>query len=175
MSGELAYFTLFGQIILLVLFLSFVMVRVVKLKSKMARSFLVFFEQNGLPLAFLTAFSATVGSLFLSEVARFPPCKLCWYQRIFMYPQAVILGIALMVNDFSVRKYILALSSIGFLIAVYHYFLQLYPSILPCSDEIANCALKQFIYFGYITIPIMSATSFALTFLFVFLHKNSHK
>ena len=37
-------------------------------------------------LAFLVALTATVGSLYFSEVARFTPCVLCWYQRIAMYP-----------------------------------------------------------------------------------------
>ena len=34
------------------------------------------------------------GSLYFSEVANYVPCRLCWFQRIAMYPLAVILLIA---------------------------------------------------------------------------------
>ena len=71
-----------------------------------------------LDLAFITALTATLGSLFFSEVMHFPPCELCWFQRIFMYPQAVILFIVLFARDQNVRKYILALSAIGMSILI---------------------------------------------------------
>ncbi|HMS22890.1 MAG TPA: disulfide bond formation protein B [Candidatus Levybacteria bacterium] len=120
-----------------------------------------FLYKNSLLLAFLIAGSATLSSLFLSEIALFPPCELCWYQRIFMYPQVVILGVGSFLNDKMAKLYALVLSIIGFVIALYHILLQFFPGILPCSDEIANCTLKQFEYFGYITIPVMSASAFA--------------
>src|SRR5215212_3132279 len=37
------------------------------------------------------ALIATAGSLFFSEVSQFIPCRLCWFQRIAMYPLAAIL------------------------------------------------------------------------------------
>lgn len=120
------------------------------------------FSDNALFFSFFVALFATSGSLFFSEIAHFIPCKLCWYQRIFMYPQILILGIASLKNDFAVRRYILPLSGVGLGVSVYHYILQMSPIPLPCSDEIASCAAKQFAYFGYITIPLMSATAFAL-------------
>src|SRR3989344_9597668 len=53
-----------------------------------------FFGKNGIALAFFVSLSATVISLFYSDVVGFEPCKLCWFQRIFMYPQILILGLA---------------------------------------------------------------------------------
>lgn len=93
-----------------------------------------------------------------------------------MYPQVVILGIAFLKNDAKVKLYSLVLSVIGLFIAIYHIALQFYPSILPCSDEVANCALKQFEYYGYITIPVMSASAFlAMVLIILFgLRKTSH-
>lgn len=129
-------------------------------KKHVLHKFSDFFRDNSMAIALLITATATVSSLFLSEIVKFPPCTLCWYQRIFMYPQVVILGIALYVNDQKGKFYALALSIIGLAIAAYHVALQYYPGILPCSSETVSCSLKQFEYFGYITIPVMSATAF---------------
>ncbi len=137
--------------------------------NKTINNIIHIFSDNALFFSFFIALFTTAGSLFFSEIAHFIPCKLCWYQRIFMYPQVLLLGIAAVKNDFSVRKYILSLSLIGLVIAVYHYILQMSPFPLPCSDELANCALKQVAFFGYITIPLMSATAFTLIILFMFI------
>lgn len=125
----------------------------------------IFLKNNSVGLGFLVAAVATVSSLLMSQVAHFIPCELCWYQRIFMFPQVVILGIALWKNNDQVRLMSLVLSVMGLIIALYHILLQYYPAIFPCSDEAANCALVQINYFGYITIPFMSATAFALIIL----------
>lgn len=132
-------------------------------------------KRNSTMLGFLIAVVATVGSLFLSEIVRFPPCELCWYQRIFMYPQVIILGIALVRENAEAKFLSLVLSIIGLLIAVYHIFLQLYPATLPCTDAASSCAFIQFKYFGYITIPFMSATTFAaLILVMAFGLRNRH-
>ncbi len=117
-------------------------------------------SQNAISLIFLLSAVATLGSLFLSEIASFAPCKLCWYQRIFMYPTAIISGMALLLSDKKVFRYILVLSVIGALIAVYHYVIQMAPGLIQCSDEIASCSAKQFANFGFITIPFMSLVVF---------------
>lgn len=124
-----------------------------------------FFAKHAFLLVFLIASMATVGSLFYSEMAGYEPCKLCWYQRIFMYPQVIILGIALVMRDSKARVYSIALSSFGALIAGYHYLLQLgiAPNI-PCSavGYSVSCAKNFVMNFGYITIPLMTLSAFAL-------------
>lgn len=115
---------------------------------------------NAMGIGLIIATMATVSSLFLSEVAGFPPCKLCWYQRIFMYPQVIVLGVGLLYNDLKARLIALILSIIGVLIAVYHILVQFFPASFKCSDEVANCALKSFTYYGFITIPVMSLVAF---------------
>src|SRR3989338_2312104 len=67
------------------------------------------FSRYAYILAFLVALTATLGSLFLSEVAKFQPCILCWYQRILMYPQAILLYMAILRNQTVIKPYIIVL------------------------------------------------------------------
>ena len=79
--------------------------------------------------AFVVAVLATAGSLYFSEVAQFKPCRLCWYQRIAMYPLVVILGIAAWRGDPGVRRYAAPLAAIGAVISTYHYLLEWFPAL----------------------------------------------
>lgn len=174
-AGLFANGVLLTQIFIILFAILLLFNRQVK-RNKSINNLIRIFSDNALIFSFFIALFTTAGSLFFSEIAHFPPCKLCWYQRIFMYPQVVLLGIAAIKNDFSVRKYILPLSFIGLAIAVYQYILQMSPFPLPCTDEIASCAAKQVVYFGYITIPLMSATAFtAIIALFLFSRKEKTK
>lgn len=169
----LALLTVLGDALLLWFLTDWVFTRLFKKKHILVPKFLVsFLSNNSLTLAFLVALFSTLASLFLSEIAQFPPCKFCWFQRIFMYPQVILLGIATIQNDFSVKTYSIPLSVIGLSIAIYHYILQVVPLSTSCSNEVVNCALKQFTFFGYITIPVMSATGFGLILLLMMLQKR---
>jgi len=116
-----------------------------------------------LALAALVGLVATLGSLYLSEIAHFPPCQLCWYQRIAMYPLPVILGIAAWRRDFGIRPYAIALAAIGSAISVYHYQLERFPdqSSLSCSVDVP-CTTVWIWRFHYISIPFMALSGFAL-------------
>ena len=130
-------------------------------------------KKYSLWLIFSVSLSAMLGSLYFSEVKGYYPCKLCWFQRIFMYPQVFIVGLALFKKTKDVFKYTLLLSVIGLLIAVYHYKIQLGgSSLLPCSISgfSESCEDKPFIYFGFITIPWMSASVFLINSLVSFLN-----
>lgn len=154
----LSVLTLIGQVLAIVLLLLFF---VPAKKGKIA-TIKTLITQNAITLIFVFASVATIGSLFLSEVAVFVPCKMCWLQRIFMYPIAVISFIALIKNDKGSIRYIFPLSIIGLGFALYHNFMQWFPEALECSEEVAKCSTIQFAEFGYITIPVMAATAFAL-------------
>lgn len=111
-------------------------------------------------LAFLVSFGATLGSFFFSDYIGFAPCLLCWYQRIAIFPQVVLFAVALYKKDDRVIEYSLVLSIVGSLIAAYHYYGQMFNvNALPCAAEAVSCAKREFIEFGYITIPIMSLTT----------------
>jgi disulfide bond formation protein DsbB len=120
--------------------------------------------EMALPLAAIVAWVAMSGSLYYSEVARFIPCELCWYQRIAMYPLAIVLLVAAIRRDRSVRAYVLPLAAIGAVISAYHYQLERFPeqsALASCSVE-APCTLVWVWEFHYISIPFMALSGFAL-------------
>ncbi|WP_409294915.1 disulfide oxidoreductase [Peribacillus sp. SCS-26] len=119
---------------------------------------------KALGVSWLSAVIAALGSLYFSEVLHFVPCTLCWYQRILMYPLAVILGIAVYKRDHSVYRYALPLSFLGMVVSAYHYSLQKLPFMqefevctggVPCSGEYINLL-------GFITIPFLALTAFTI-------------
>jgi len=115
----------------------------------------------GLWLAFGVAATATAGSLYFSEIGHLVPCNLCWYQRIAMYPLALILGIAAWRDDAGVRIYAIPLAGIGAAVATYHVALQRLPG-LPfgaCSLD-APCSAIELERFGFVTIPVMALIGF---------------
>lgn len=75
-------------------------------------------RDNRLYLAWVVALIATLGSLYFSEIKHFIPCVLCWFQRIFMYPLAILLGIAALTGDLNVRRYVISLAAIGWLFSL---------------------------------------------------------
>jgi disulfide bond formation protein DsbB len=113
-------------------------------------------------IAWLQSVIATFGSLFFSEVMKFPPCVLCWYQRIAMYPLVFIIAVGLLRKDKRVYLYVLPLSITGFIIAIYHnllYYNILPESIKPCVLGV-SCTTKFIEWFGFITIPFLSLVAF---------------
>lgn len=117
------------------------------------------------PLALVVAASAVLASLFYSEIAGFQPCSLCWWQRIFMFPQAAILAMALYERDRRVGDYLILLSGLGAIVAIYHAYLQYGGTPLGSCGTSAgavSCAQVFVRAFGYITMPLMSLTAFAL-------------
>jgi len=124
--------------------------------------------------AWVVSIFAFLGSLFFSDVMKLVPCKLCWLQRICMYPQVFILGVALIIKDKKVPYYVLPLTTIGWVIAFYHVLL--YNKILPeavgfCEAGI-SCTTKYVSYFGFLSIPMMSLIAFTLiTAATIYYHK----
>ena len=117
-------------------------------------------EPVALPLAFLVAATCMVGSLYFSEVAHFVPCKLCWFQRIGMYPLAVLLGIAAFRKDRTVGLYALPLAALGGLVSIYHVQLERFPDQKTfCSVE-APCSLPPLQEFGFVTLAFMALCGF---------------
>lgn len=127
-----------------------------------------FFGERAIFLSFLVALGATGGSLFYSEIAGFAPCLLCWWQRVFLYPQTILLFTAFIKKDENMRFHSIILSGVGALIALYHTFIQFGgASIIPCSATGPSCTVLYFLEYGYVTIPTMSLTVFVLILLFM--------
>jgi Disulfide bond formation protein DsbB len=120
-------------------------------------------------LAFAIALTATAGSLYFSEVAHLEPCTLCWYQRIAMYPLALMLGIAAWRGDWGIRRYAGPLATIGAVIAAYHVVLQRVPTLPSAGCSLTlPCSAIDLERFGFVTIPVMALIGFIaiLTVLF---------
>ena len=126
----------------------------------------------------LLASVAALGSLFFSEVMGFAPCVLCWYQRICMYPLVLILPAGLFPFDPNIVRYALPLSLLGALIALFHLLLiagYIPESIKPCVQGVP-CTQVQIEWFGFVTIPLLSALSFLLiSALLILIHRRSSK
>jgi len=161
--------TLISSLFLVFLILLFILKFGFKKKTKLYDTIVHGLQDNYLVLGFLISLVATLGSLFYSNVLGYPPCKLCWYQRIFMYPQVFLYLIAMnsKKNERSIIWNSLFLSFIGLFIAGYHYMLQLGTldnNGIACDfvGMTSNCSQHFEFYYGYITIPFMAITAFAL-------------
>jgi disulfide bond formation protein DsbB len=117
---------------------------------------------------------AMLGSLYMSEVAHLIPCTDCWYQRIAMYPIAIILGIAAYRNDATIRIYVAPLAVVGGLISIYHYLIQWFPSLegTSCSTSVP-CTSAWFRVFGFISIPYMALSAFLLVLVLMWVSRTN--
>jgi disulfide bond formation protein DsbB len=116
-------------------------------------------------LAFLVAAIGTGGSLFFSEIANFPPCELCWFQRIAMYPLSIILLLAALANDHRITRYLIPLPIVGAGVSVYHLLIEngVVSQTNACQISApGGCATRWINEFGYMTIPTLALAGFAL-------------
>ena len=113
--------------------------------------------------AFFVSLFAVLASLFYSEVAGFAPCSLCLVQRIFMFPLPFILLYAWIKGSQRTEGMALLLALCGSAVAAYNWFIQVGGNaFIPCPSNSESCARIFFTMFGYVTIPVMSLTAFAL-------------
>ena len=123
-------------------------------------------------LAFVVASIATGGSLFFSEIAHFVPCELCWYQRVCMYPLSITTLLAALFDDPRAARYLLPLPVVGAGVSVYHLLVEngVVGESLTCRISApGGCTVKWINEFGYMTIPTLALTAFALVFAFLLL------
>jgi disulfide bond formation protein DsbB len=127
--------------------------------------------------AWIIALIATVGSLFFSEVMQLPPCVLCWYQRIAMYPLVVVIGVGIITRDSRFKYYALPICLIGLAISIYHnllYYGILPESITPCAEGV-SCTSRQIEWLGFITIPLLALAAFIGLALCLLIYKSKEK
>jgi disulfide bond formation protein DsbB len=124
---------------------------------------LAFIQQYGIAIAFVIALASTLLSLFYSDVMGYEPCTLCWWQRIFIYPQIVLLGLALWKREKLIVDYALVLLGIGLLISLYQVYLQVGGApVGACGVGSVSCTKLYVMEFGYVTIPMMALTGYLL-------------
>jgi disulfide bond formation protein DsbB len=128
-------------------------------------------------VAWVVALVATLGALFIGEVMGQAPCLLCWFQRVFMFPLVLLLGIALYRNDSGIWRYALPLAGIGLLTALYH--LLLYAGIIPQAIQPCgagpSCSSADLNVIGFVPIPLLSLLAFAgISGLLLILARKEH-
>ena len=124
--------------------------------------------------AWLVATASTLGALFFSEIMELPPCLLCWYQRIFMFPLVLLLPVGLFPFDPKVVRYALPLALVGGTIAIYHQLLVLGivpESASPCTRGVP-CAEVQIEWLGFITIPFLAVAAFTSIVVLLFIARS---
>jgi disulfide bond formation protein DsbB len=126
-----------------------------------------FISDYSTEIVFGFASIATLGSLYLSNILGYEPCRLCWFQRIFMYPITVLSGTALFLDKSDLRDYVLPLALMGAPIGFYHFMIQRFEqfSSAGCSITAVSCSTEYTFHYGYITIPVMAFTAFTAIIL----------
>jgi disulfide bond formation protein DsbB len=119
-----------------------------------------FRDDVALPLATAIAAVATAGSLYLSEVAGYVPCALCWYQRIAMYPLTIVLGVAALRRDRRVWLTAVPIAAIGSAVSVWHIVIERNPALGGPCDPTAPCSIRWVEEFGFLTLPTMALIAF---------------
>lgn len=136
-----------------------------------------FVHKYVLELLFVGILSAVIGSLIYSNIVGFPPCDLCWWQRIFMYPQLIIVGFAMYRKDTTVIDYLVPLSVLGAIVSLFQSFIQWgfsFGAVGGCAAVGGECAKVYFTQYSYITIPFMSFSVFAyiIALKVIYYHKS---
>jgi disulfide bond formation protein DsbB len=134
-------------------------------------------KKYAIHFAFLISAFGTAVSLFFSEVWHLPPCDLCWYQRIALYPLVVILFVGLLRSEKHVYQYAYPFAIFGWLIAVYHnllYYHILPEAAAPCT-QVVSCTTEFFLWFRFVTIPFLSLTAFTLILAALFCFQKGQK
>ncbi|MCY1428831.1 Disulfide bond formation protein C [compost metagenome] len=133
---------------------------------------------NLLLIAWLAALVSTLSALFIGEVMGQAPCVLCWFQRAFMFPLAVILAIACYQSDFAIWRYALPLSAIGAALALAHTLLYagLIPQpIQPCTATGPSCSGADMTIFGSVPLPALALFAFTLiAVLLIFIRRRTN-
>ncbi len=161
-TNILSAVTLLGNASTLLLLLAFVIARPTYEKLMSA------FSRAALLLGFFFASASTIGSILYSEIVGFPACILCWIQRLFMYPQAFLFGLALVRRDRGIFPYAMLLTLLGAAVALYQWvkdMLALYSNVsIPCPavSALPSCDKIYVLEYGYITIPMIALNAFIL-------------
>ncbi len=135
-----------------------------------------FLEDYGGWLAFIIATVATLGSLYYSEIAGFIPCRLCWYQRILMYPLVVVTLVGALKRDEYLPAYVLPLSIACMLVSGYHILMErgVIPPSATCAADVP-CNISYVSYLGFITIAVMAFTAFTLITLIMLGMRSAYR
>ena len=161
--ANLNYLVALGSVAMQIAAVVLVLVFALRKKVPMLNDIATQVGNLGLWAAFAVAFFASAMTLYYESLG-FEPCPLCWWQRVFLYPQVAMLAMVLWCGRYRLAAidFSIAFSVIGAAIALYHHALQMLPgSGLPCPATGVSCAQRIFFEFGYMTYPLMAFSAFA--------------
>lgn len=142
------------------------------MRKKPQDSIIQFFAKHAYLFSFLIALVSLVGSLYYSDVIGYAPCILCWYQRIAIYPLVFMLPLAMLKKEKVLTDYLLTLTIVGTTVSLYHNYITYGGSeLFACATTGASCTQRYVFELGYITIPLMTLTAFALVIFLLLLDK----
>src|SRR3989344_4169756 len=166
LTQTLPYKVLFSHFLLIFL------VAAVLSRNGWGRGVMNFLGRYAVAFAFLVSIASIAGSLFYSEVVGYEPCTLCWWLRVFLYPQAVIFGVALFRKYNNAFVYALPLTLLALLVSAYFSYTSLGgSSIIACTSAEGACSKVFVKEFGYITIPMMGLTVVLYLLLLTWVNK----
>jgi disulfide bond formation protein DsbB len=128
-------------------------------------------------LAWTQALVAMLGSLFFSEILKYPPCVLCWYQRICIYPLVAIIPVGIIKKDKNLPFYVLPLSLVGLTISLFHnllYYKWIPDTLAPCVNGV-SCTTKFIEWFGFVTIPLLAFVAFLVITICMVIYWRANK
>jgi len=157
-----------------ILFLALAVFSVLAFLMRSGKEASHFLAKHALLLTFILSAAGLLGSLFYSDIIGYPPCELCWWLRIFLYPQVIILLLAFRTRDVGVRSMVrlqsLVFSVFGFAVSFYQLMVvNGYVPLPACAATGVSCARNYVTVFGWVTIPIMALSSF-LAVMTLWLH-----
>ncbi|MEY3783724.1 MAG: hypothetical protein RLZZ230_46 [Candidatus Parcubacteria bacterium] len=128
----------------------------------------------GMTAGFLFTLGSSIMTLVYSEGFGFIPCGLCWTQRVFLYPQVFILGMAIFYKEKVAARYGLLLSIPGLIVALYQHYLQMGGNeFIACPTSGGDCAKRFMFEFGFVTFPLLSAFLFGfMIVLYIYILKT---
>ena len=126
---------------------------------------LLFFRKQTFNFGFVVALGAVAFSIFYSGIVGYPPCELCWIERIFLYPQFILFGMELYKRDRSIVDFSIVFAILGTITSIYHIYIENGGSSSlscavsnPLNPNQVSCAIRYVYEFGYITLPVMALT-----------------
>ena len=173
LNHYLSLATLIGLVFISLWVLGIIMSTYFKKECKIS----TFVSKHALQLGFFTTLGAAFMTLFYSDYLGVLPCGLCWFQRVALYPQIFLYALAWYKKDYNIFSYTLVLSIFGWIVALYHSFLQWgYSEFMPCPvvASTVDCAKPTFVEYGFVTFPFMSFVLFTalISITFTILLKN---
>lgn len=135
----------------------------------------VHIQKWGYTVALITTLCASVLTLIYSEIFGLVPCGLCWLERMALYPQVLLILVALRIKDAKMPVYGISLSIFGFVVSLYHHYVQMGGSeFIKCPASGGDCAKRFLFEFGFMTFPLLATILFAfLIVLYLYMLKLS--